>query len=254
MSRRAGLAAAALAMAACGGASAEELVMSLGTDRIAIRSNFTGAALSVVGIVERDAATVPRAAGYDAVVTVLGPRGAVSVWQKRLIGPLWLNLDQRKYIAIPAFISVMSNRPLDAIVQEGLRVKQRIGVEALLPEQSQSRGADAPEFRAALQRLRRAEGLFVSNEAAVRFITPSVLQARIEIPGRAPLGVYTVDLALFADGALLARKEQNFSVTKAGLEQAFTIAAAEMSLLYGILTSLTALMFGWLASAVFRRD
>ncbi len=235
-------------------ARAEDLVMSLGAEQIAIRSNFTGAALSVVGVVERDGGTTQRAGGYDAVVTVRGPRGAVNIWEKRRLGPLWLNLEQRKYIAIPAFISVLSNRPVDAIVQEGLRERHRIGVDALLPEQSQGRGADAPEFRAALERLRRREGLFVSNDAAVRFITPSVLQARVEIPGRAPLGDYNVDIALFADGALLARREQTFRVTKAGIEQVFTLAARESGLAYGLMTVSLSLLMGWLASAIFRRD
>ena len=236
------------------GARAEELVVSLGAERIAIRSNFTGAAVSVVGVIERDAATVARVGNYDAVVSVRGPRGAMSVWRKEPWGPLWLNLEQRKYIAIPAFISVLSNRPLDAIVQAGLRERLRIGVESLIPEQSIARGADTKEFRTALQRLRRQEGLFLTNEAAVRFVTSSVLQARIEIPGRAPLGQYNVEVALFSDGTLLARKEQSFTVTKAGAEQAFSIAARELGLYYGIATSLIALMFGWLASAVFRRD
>ena len=235
-------------------ARAEDLVVALGADRIAIRSNFNGAAVSVVGVVERDAATAARAAAYDAVVTVRGPRGAVTVWRKERLGPMWLNLDQRKYIAIPAFISVLSNRRLDSIVQPGLRARHRIGIESLLPEQSLARGADAPEFREALQRLRRSEGMFFASDSAVRFITPTVIQARVEIPGRAPLGEYNVDLALFADGALLSRKEQSFIVTKAGVEQAFTIAAREMGLLYGLATSAFALFFGWLASAVFRRD
>lgn len=235
-------------------AHAEDLVMSLGTERIAIRSNFNGAALTVIGVIERDINTVPRARGYDAVVTVRGPRGALSVWKKQRWGPLWLNQDQRKYIAIPAFISVLSNRPVEAIVQEGLRARLRIGVDALIPEQALARGADAPEFRDALQRMRRQEGLFYSNDNAVRFVTPSVVQARIEIPGRAPLGEYNVDLALFVDGALLARREQVFSVTKAGVEQVFSMASREMPLLYGAATSAIALLFGWLASAVFRRD
>ena len=233
---------------------AEELVVALGAQRIAIRSNFNGAALSVVGVVSRDAVTVPRNADYDAVVTVRGPRGSVNVWRKERLGPFWLNLEQRKFIAVPAFISVLSNRRIDAIVAEGLREKQRIGVEALIPEQSASRGQNSSEFRTALQRLRSQQSLFVSNESAVRFITPNVLQARIEIPGKAPLGEYNVDVALFSDGALLAREERTFTVTKAGAEQAFTIASKDASLLYGIAATLIALFFGWLANAVFRRD
>jgi uncharacterized protein (TIGR02186 family) len=254
MTRRGLLLTLALACCAATYARAEELVMSLGADVISIRSNFTGAAVSVIGVIERDAATASRAGNYDAVVTVRGPRGAVSVWRKRPVGPLWLNLDQRKFIAIPSFISVLSNRNLDAIVSPEMRARNFIGVNALLPEQLPARGADAPEFLAALQRLRTSDGLFMSNETAVRFVTPSVFQARIVIPGRAPLGKYDVDLALFADGALLARKEQSFNVTKAGVEQSFSMAARNYSLYYGLTSVLIALLFGWFASTIFRRD
>jgi uncharacterized protein (TIGR02186 family) len=246
----ASLAGLAVAPAAC----AETLVVSLGAQQISIRSNYTGAAVSVVGVVERDAGTVPRAADYDAVVTVRGPRGAVTVRRKEQVGPFWFNRAQRKYIAIPAFITVLSNRGLDAIVQPGLRERHHIGVETLIPEQSLARGPEAPDFRDALVRLRQREGLFLSNAAAVRFITPNVLQARVEIPGRAPLGRYDVDVAVFADGALLARQEKAFTVTKAGVEQAFSMAARDSGMLYGLVTSFMALAFGWIASAVFRRD
>ena len=255
MSPRRGLSLAAfLAAQIAIAARAEDLVVSLGAAQIEIHSNFTGAALSLVGVVVNEAGAAPRAGGYNVVVTARGPRGAVSVWEKKRLGPLWLNLDQRKYIAIPAYISVLSNRPLDAILPAEARPGLRVGIDALLPEQSTARAADHPEFRAALQRLRRAEGLFVSNESAVRFVTPLVAQARIEIPGRAPLGEYNVDVALFADGELLARKEQTFRVTKAGLEQVFSLVARESSLSYGILTAALSLLMGWLASAVFRRD
>ncbi len=255
--RAAGRAARALgALVSCMAlpASAEDLVMSLGADRIAIRSNFTGAAVSVVGVIGRDANTVPRAADYDVVITVRGPRGAVTVWRKQKWGLFWLNLEQAKFIAVPSFISVLSNRPLDLIVNEGLRTKQRIGIESQIPEQGANRGDENGQFRRALERLRGQTGLFLSKERAVRFITPNVVQARIEIPGRAPLGEYNVDLALFADGALLARQQGSFQVIKAGAEQAFSIAARDASFLYAIVATLLALFFGWLANAIFRRD
>jgi uncharacterized protein (TIGR02186 family) len=248
---------AAFSLCACatfGVVRSEELVVKLSSDRIAIRSNFTGARLSVTAVIERDATTVPRAADYDAVVSVRGPRGSLSVWRKEKLGPLWINLDQRKYIAVPAFISVLSNRPLDAIVTEGLRARHRIGVDALVPEQSLARGGDTPAFRAALERIRRHEGLFLSDDTAVTFITPNVMQALVEIPGRAPLGAYNVDVAVFADGALLARGDAVFTVTKAGAEQVFTLLARDMAWFYALMTTLIALFFGWLASAVFRRD
>jgi uncharacterized protein (TIGR02186 family) len=233
-------------------ARAENLVATLGNDRIAIRSNFTGAALSVFGVIERDP-SIERAGAYDVVVSVRGPRGAVSVWEKLRLGPFWFNLDQRKYIAIPAFIAVNSNRSLDAITSEPRREELRLGVHNLIPEQIRARRANDPEFREALERIRRGEGLFTSNDAAVKFLSPTVFQTRVEIPGRAPLGAYDVDVAVLADGVLATRKTLNFTVVKSGVEAAFAIVAREDPLLYGVVTAALALLIGWLAAFVFDR-
>ncbi len=233
-------------------ARAENLVATLGNDRIAIRSNFTGAAVSVFGVIERDG-DAEHSGPYDVVVSVRGPRGSVSVWDKLRLGPFWFNLDQRKYIAIPAFIAVNSSRSLTAIANEADREEWRLGVHNLIPEQSRARRANDPEFRQALERIRRGEGLFFSDEGAVKLLTPNVFQTRVEIPGRAPLGAYDVDVAVLADGALIARKTLNFTVVKSGIEAAFAIIARDEPWFYGVSTAALALLIGWLAAFVFDR-
>lgn len=228
----------------------EKLVASLSRDQVLIQSNFTGEQLALFGAF----ATPPTGnTGYDAVVTVRGPRGAVTVRKKQKWGPFWLNLDNRRYIAIPAFIAVLANRELEAVASAEVREDLRIGVAALIPAQTAARGND-PEFRASLQRIRENEGLFFEDEEAVRFIAPGVFQARIDLPGIAPLGKYDVDVVLFHSGAVVAQQALSFTVTKSGAEQVVARAAFVYPLGYGVVTTLIALFFGWLASVIFRRD
>ena len=231
-------------------APAGDLVASLSRDQVLIQSNFTGETLALFGAYSK-----PPAANtaHDVVVTVRGPRGAVSVRRKDQWGPFWLNLDSRRYIAIPAFIAVLSNREIEAIASAEVRDDLRIGIATLIPAQTASRGND-PEFRASLQRIRENEGLFFEDDEAVRLITPNVFQARITLPGNAPLGRYDVDAAIFNGGALVAKQTLFFTVSKSGVEQTITRAAFDYPLVYGVLTSLIALLFGWLASVIFRRD
>ena len=81
-----------------------------------ISSNFTGTELVLFGSVERDAATVPRRGGYDIVVTVIGPReGMVTRLKSRFFG-IWTNTESYTFDRAPAYLAVLSNRPLDAIV------------------------------------------------------------------------------------------------------------------------------------------
>lgn len=238
-------------------AQAEMLVAAMSRSRIDITSNFTGAELAVFGSVERDAATIARASGYDVVVTVRGPRGAVTVREKERIGPFWLNTDSRKYIATPSFVAVLSNRPLADIAAAELRDKLRIGVDTLVTAQgarSKAIDEEEPDFRRALIRIRRDQGLFSDRDDAVSFLTPTLFKATLLVPGAAPLGPYDVDLALFADGAQLAKTTLSFRVNKSGSEEAVAAYARTNPFFYGLAAAAIALLVGWLASVVFRRD
>ncbi len=226
------------------------LITSLSRDQVLIQSNFTGETLALFGTY-----SLPPAANatYDIVVTVRGPRGAVTVRRKQQWGPFWINLDSRRYIAIPAFIAVLSNRDIAAIASAEVREDLRIGIAPLIPAQTAARGND-PEFRASLQRIRETEGLFVEDDDGVKLIAPTVFQARIELPGIAPLGKYDVDVAVFQAGAVVASQALSFAVAKSGAEQVVARAAYVYPLSHGLVTSLMALFFGWLASVIFRRD
>lgn len=239
---------------AAGIARAETLIVSLSRENILIQSNFTGERLSLFGVIQREGDEKGASAAYDAVVTVRGPRGAVTVRRKEQYGPMWLNLDERKYIAIPAFLAVQSNRALTSIASASVREDLRIGINAQVPQQIVARGANDPRFREALQRLRIAQGLFRENPEAVRFIAPNVFQAAVDLPGTAPLGDYDVDVMVFANGAMIARGNTKFRVAKTAAEQTLATIAADHGIWFGLGTSILALLVGWLASVIFRRD
>ena len=104
------------------------LITSLSRDLVLIQSNFTGETIALFGTYSAPPATN---AGYDVVVTVRGPRGAVTVRRKQQWGPFWFNLDSRRYIAIPSFIAVLSNRDIAAIASAEVRADLRIGIAPL---------------------------------------------------------------------------------------------------------------------------
>jgi uncharacterized protein (TIGR02186 family) len=236
---------------------APRLVLSLSSKEIPIASNFTGADVAVFGAIERDGASVARAASFDVVVSVRGPRGQVVVREKSQWGPFWLNLDQRRYIAIPAFIGVLSNRPIDKIAGPDMLRKLTLGVDALVTAQGK-RGEifdpDEPQFRQAMMRLRRAEGLFVESPTSVTFLTPSIFQASLRLPGTVPIGRYDVDVTVLSEGVPLARASDSFLVRKDDVEQRIATAARERGWLYGAVAAAMAIFLGWVATVVFRRD
>ena len=253
MNRLARILAGVIALGATGiaPAAAERLVTSLSTHQVMISSNFTGTELVLFGSVERDAATVARRGGYDIVVTVIGPReGMVTRLKSRVFG-IWTNTESYTFDRAPAYLAVLSNRPLDAIVAPDLARRLEVGLRNV-PLTTGT--AHPPEsFRDALIRLRTQRGYY-REETAVTFLTPNLFRASIAIPAESELGNYEVDVKLFADGTNIARTASALEIVKVGIEQFVVSAARDHPLLYGLATVLMALMTGWIASVVFRRD
>lgn len=254
-------AAIALAVIACifaaPAARAERLVSSLSTHQVLIASNFTGTEIVLFGSVERDAATATRRGGYDLVVTVTGPREQVVARKKERVFGIWTNAASRNFNSAPAYLAVLSNRPLDAVAPSDLLQRLEVGFPNI-PLSHAPAGAQRPilhdEFRDAVIRLKNEHGLYREQNNAVTFLTPNLFRASIILPAVAPLGTYDVDLRLFADGTPLARTNSALEIVKVGVEQFVATAARDHALLYGLATTLMALLTGWIASIVFRRD
>ena len=241
---------------AAGPAAAESLLISLSVSRVAVNSTFTGSSIVVFGSVERDARTVARSGSYDLVVTVRGPRQSLTVREKERLGPIWLNRAQQKFAEVPAFLAVLAARPLTDVAGETSRRRLRIGLDAIVaaPDLTFPRERADDPFRAALLRLRKGQKLFVEDEAAVTFLTPTLFRATVPLPATAPVGRYDVDAVLFSGGAELARQDDRFELVKTGFERRMAVFARDWSLAYGLAAIALALLFGWIASVIFRRD
>jgi len=109
-------------------------------------------------------------------------------------------------------------------------------------------------FRGALVRLMDERGLYSEEANAVTFLTQTLFRASIKLPAQVPVGDYTVDVKLFADGNLIGHTALLFKSVKVGFEQFVVEAARNHGLLYGLATACMALLTGWTASVAFRRD
>ena len=240
-----------LALLFTSAARAENLVVSLSSQHVDINSTYTGAQLALFGVILRDGRSATRADNYDVLVTVKGPSGLVTVRRKERFGPIWLNREQRKFADVPETLSLISTRPMremtdpDFIDRFGMRLENHVLPKGL---------PDAETFGAALIRLKQEDQLFAITENGVSFIAPDVFRARLDVPATGPLGVYHVDVSLFAGGVRLAQSETFFTVGKVGFEQILAREARDHGVFYGMATAAMALCFGWLASVIFRRD
>jgi uncharacterized protein (TIGR02186 family) len=235
-------------------AYAERIVVSISTHQVAITSNFTGVDLTVFGAIEPDAASVGRAGGgYSLIATVIGPRQTMVTWRKERIAGVWVNTQSRAIREAPAYLAVLSNRPLSTVGSPDVLRRFQVGLMNGLSSEPQP-SDQTDEFRDAFVRVKRLHGLYREQNNAVTFLTPTLFRAAVTLPANVPVGDYEIQLKLFADGAMIAQEATAFEIVKVGFEQYIATAAREQGLLYGIATAMMALLTGWLGSIVFRRD
>src|SRR3989442_12976755 len=244
MSRRCAfalIAAVGALAAAAGPAAGERLVTSLSDHRVMVTSSFTGEQLVLFGGIEQDATSRPRRGGYDIVVTVTGPSQTVVTFRKARALGIWVNTDSRVFENAPAYLAVLSNRPLDAITSAETLRRLQLGLDNIsLPQRASVNIADAASddpFRVAFIKIKSDRGLYREATNDVTFLTPALFRASIPLPAEVPVGTYEVDVRLFADGTQIAREPAPFEVYKSGFEQVVTNAARDHGLLYGLVTS-----------------
>lgn len=252
-----GLALAVLAGLGAGRVQAEELVVTLSTREVAITSTYTGAEITIFGLIERDSNTISRAGVYEIVVNVQGPRGEVVVQQKDRLGPIWLTASRRRFSKVPLFYSVLSGRPLSEVTDERTRKQLGLGLKYNLPDfvtDDPVREAIEDGFRDAVVRIRMAEGAFIVDEKAVTMVRPNLFSARVTLPATAPVGLYIANITILSEGVPLRTVQAGFVVRKVGFDAFVANSARNDSWSYALVTILMALGMGWIANVVFRRD
>lgn len=239
-------------------ARAERLIVSVSNHRVTVTPAYSGEELVLFGSVEKDASTPANRNSYDLVVTVIGPRADMVTRRKERKFGIWINTDYREFIQVPTYLALFSNRPFDAIASPDVERRQQLGLNNVLL--TQHVGTDYADvvpndaFRSAFVRLRSERGLYREETSAVTFLTPTLFRTGIPLPAEVPIGTYTVEIKLFADGALITRTETAFDIVKVGFEQFVATTARQDGLIYGMFTAFMALMTGWMASIVFRKD
>jgi uncharacterized protein (TIGR02186 family) len=239
-------------------AHAERLIVSVSNHRVTVTQNYSGEELVLFGSVERDGNTLADRNSYDLVATVSGPRATMVTRRKERTLGVWINADSRQFLNVPSYLAVFSNRAIADIAPPDIQRRQQLGLNNIILTQRVSGDyadvvADDP-FRRAFVRLKTERRLYREAPNAVTFLTPTLFRTGIPLPEEVPIGTYTVDIKLFADGVMVGRTETAFEIVKVGFEQFVADTAQHNGLVYGIMTAMMALLTGWLASIIFRKD
>lgn len=230
-------------------AQAEEIVMSLSQDEVAITTAFDGSDILIFGAVKRDGAA-PDTAPLQVVVTVSGPRQPVIVRNKERRFGIWVNTSSVEVDAAPSFYAVASSGPLAEVLSETENLRHSVTV----PRAIRSVGAEVDntaDFTAALIRIRAGDDLYQLREQTVEFDAETLFSTSIRLPANLVEGDYPTRIFLTRDGAVVDRYDTVIAVQKVGLERWLFNLSRNQPIAYGILSLLLAVAAGWAASAGF---
>lgn len=240
-----------------GAARAERLTVALSMTEIKVDSSFAGAPVTIFGVIERDAQTVPRGGQFEIAVVVLGPPESIVARRKDRVLGIWVNRASEVFLGAPSFYAVGATEEVNNLAPAELLKRYRLGFDNIGFTYRGRPGRDSPaaaEFREAFLRIKQDEGLYSQQPGSVTFIGDTIFRSTLQVPANAPVGFYQVGVFLFADGALLARADESFTIARTGFEQLTFAFAHEQTFVYGLVCVALALFTGWLAGVLFRRD
>nr|WP_269751218.1 TIGR02186 family protein [Acuticoccus mangrovi] len=221
----------------------------MSADVVRVASNFSGARLSLFGVIERDAQTVARAGTYEVIVVVRGPPQDVLVQRKERRFGIWMNSPGERFSEMPSYYGVFASPGAEALFQDPTAPGLPRSLSTLA-----GGNAERQLLARAMTLHFAGDGLFVERFDAVSMLTKTFFRTDIPLPSVVADGDYSVTIFLYADGAQLDTEELAFTVSKVGFEQRMFELSRHQPLLYGIGAVVIALLTGYVGGVVFRRN
>lgn len=232
--------------------SAEEVVLGLSKDEVAITTSFNGSEILIFGAVKREA-PIPDGPPLEVIVTIAGPSEPLTVRRKEKKLGIWVNTESVVVDSAPSFYAVATS----GLLREALNDVEDLRYKISVPRAIRSVGApmdvsDAASFTDAVIRIRREADLYQLLENRVTVDAQTLFQTSVRMPSALTEGSYTTRIFLTREGRVISSYETAIDVRKVGLGRWLFTLSRENSMWYGLMSLAIAIAAGWGASAVFR--
>jgi uncharacterized protein (TIGR02186 family) len=234
-------------------AAGEEIVSGLSQSRVSITADFDGSEILIYGAVRREAPLPVGVGQLQVIITVEGPTTPLVIRRKERVAGIWINNAAVTIDAAPSFYVVATTGEIDNILSATENLRHRITLDRVIRAVGiKDEAADAPDFVAALGRIREKEERYRLEERTIQLTAETLFRSDVVLPANLTEGDYRVRIFLTRDGKVVDHQDRLIRVNKAGLERLLFNMAHETPLLYGLLALVLAAFAGWGASAVFR--
>ena len=230
---------------------AEEVVLGMSHDEVAITATFDGSEILVFGAIKRESKISP--VPLQVIVAVSGPSEPLLVRRKERKFGIWVNTDTVEVDLAPSFYAVATSAPWDQVVTDTEDLRHKISINRAI----RSVGApmhieNAQSFSDAVMRIRKKSGLYQLRENTVAVDQQTLFRTSIEMPANLTEGNYKTRIFLTRNRQVLSHFETDIAVRKVGLERFLFTLSRENPLVYGLMSLAIAIFAGWSASAVFQ--
>ncbi|MCR8827429.1 TIGR02186 family protein [Pseudosulfitobacter koreensis] len=241
----------ALCLATAFPVCAEQVILGLSKNEVAITASFDGSEILIFGAVRREE-PIPEGPPLEVVITVAGPSLPVTVRRKERRFGIWVNTDAVDVDQAPSYYAVASSGPLGEVLTNIDDLRYSISV----PRAIRSVGApmnieDSGAFTDALIRIREDVDLYQMLEEKVVVDQQTLFRTSIQLPASLTEGGYVTRIFLTRDGNVISQYQTTIDVRKVGLERWLFMLSRNQPLLYGLMSIFIAVAAGWGASAGF---
>ena len=231
--------------------AAEEVILGMSHDEVAITATFDGSEILVFGAIKRETKISP--VPLQVIVAVSGPSEPLLVRRKERKFGIWVNTDTVEVDLAPSFYAIATSAPWDQVVTDTEDLRHKISINRAI----RSVGApmhieNAQSFSDAVIRIRRKSGLYQLRENTVAVDQQTLFRTSIEMPANLTEGNYKTRIFLTRNGQVVSDFETDIDVRKVGLERFLFALSRENPLVYGLMSLAIAIFAGWSASAVFQ--
>lgn len=219
--------------------------------QIEVDSGFRGDRVTVYGAIQNSTLRRPRVG--NVVITLRGPDQVIDVRRKQQAFGIWSPTLAAQFAAAPSYFAVAAARPLAEITTPALIWTQALDPAPLARLAGPTpAGTDPGAWRAALLRLKRNEGLYVSQDLTVSS-GGALFRATFDLPSNAPIGRYEASVYLFCGGAMLTAQRGAVTVSRTGIERTVHSFAINQPMLHGVLAVALAVLAGLASALIYRR-
>jgi uncharacterized protein (TIGR02186 family) len=233
---------------------AEDLAAGISRDKIEITSSFSGTEVVVFGAIENEEGeALPATEMRDVAVVVRSDKPyTVTVRKKERLGPIWVNREMQRFVGVPGFYFLSSTRPLKDIARGDLLVQYELGLDRLAFGPAPGSIGGPREFRQAVVRRKKEEGLYSQHEGGVSFLSGSLFRSTVRLPPNVPAGNLKVQVFVFAAGEVTSTNTMTLYIDKTGIERGLSELAVGAPLVYGLLAVVLSALAGFAAYIAFR--